>query len=52
MKMEHRITCVEDEGTVSEVRVAQGEQVAAGDVLVVVAPLANPGAEASAAQGE
>jgi biotin carboxyl carrier protein len=36
MKMEHRITCIEDEGTVAEVRVEKGEQVAAGHVLVVV----------------
>jgi len=35
MKMEHRITCIE-QGTVNEVRVAVGQQVEAGAVLLVV----------------
>ena len=36
MKMEHRITCVEEHARVTEVRVAKGEQVDAGQMLVVV----------------
>jgi len=36
MKMEHRITCVDDEASVFEVRVKPGEQVGAGHLLVVV----------------
>ncbi len=36
MKMEHRITCVEESAKVTEVRVAKGEQVEAGQMLVVV----------------
>jgi len=35
MKMEHAINCSED-GTVNEVRVTAGQQVEAGDVLVIV----------------
>jgi biotin carboxyl carrier protein len=35
MKMEHMISCTED-GTVSEVRVVSGQQVEAGDVLLVI----------------
>jgi propionyl-CoA carboxylase alpha chain len=35
MKMEHRINCSQ-EGTVSEVRVSTGQQVEAGDVMLVV----------------
>ncbi|MBE7519625.1 MAG: ATP-grasp domain-containing protein [Thermoflexaceae bacterium] len=36
MKMEHRITCVEESAKVTEVRVAKGDQVEAGQMLVVV----------------
>jgi len=35
MKMEHLINCTDD-GTVNEVRVAAGQQVEAGDVLLIV----------------
>jgi biotin carboxyl carrier protein len=35
MKMEHRITAPHP-GVVGEIRAAQGDQVAAGDVLVVI----------------